>query len=205
MNAISDRIMRRARAQTAHGTRCVFTAKDFLDFGGRAAVDQALSRLARTGALRRVSRGMYDIPKVNPILKKPAAPDIGSVVDAVARRDDITIVPNGLAAANKLGLTNAVPARNDYLTDGTSRTFKVGNRIVRLRHANPRLMALKGRPAGDVVRALHWLGRDVATDDKVVDTLSRRLSPDMKRDLSRARPMLDGWTGQVADRVLAHA
>jgi hypothetical protein len=205
MNPVSDRIMRRARAQTAHGTRLVFTAQDFLDFGGRAAVDQALSRLNRAGALRRIGRGMYDIPRINPLLKKPAAPDIGSVVDAVARRDDITIVPSGIAAANKLGLTNAVPARNDYLTDGSSRTLKVGNRTVRLRHANPKLVALKDRPSGDVVRALHWLGRDVASDDKTVNKLRKQLTSDVKQDLARVRPLLGGWTAQVADRVLADA
>lgn len=205
MSGISDRIMRRARAQTAHRTRLVFMAQDFMDFGGRAAVDQALSRLTRAGALRRVGRGMYDIPKVNPLLKKPAAPDIGAVVDAVARRDDITIVPSGLASANKLGLTNAVPARNDYLTNGSSRTLKVGNRVVRLRHANPKLVALKDRPSGDVVRALHWLGQDVASDDKVVNKLRAQLSSDVKHDLARARPLLAGWTAKVADRVLADA
>lgn len=205
MSGISDRIMRRARAQTAHRTRMVFTARDFLDFGGRAAVDQALSRLTRAKALRRVGRGMYDIPKVNPILKKPAAADIGAVVDAIARRDDITIVPSGLASANKLGLTNAVPARNDYLTDGASRTLKVGNRVVRLRHANPKLVALKDRPSGNVVRALHWLGRDVASDDKMVSKLRDQLTSDVKQDLARARPLLTGWTAKVADRVLAEA
>lgn len=203
MSSISSRIMRRTRAQTAHGTRLVFTAKDFLDFGGRTAIDQALSRLHRAGAIRRVGRGMYDIPRINPILKKPAATDIASVVNAVARRDDITIVPSGLAAANKLGLTNAVPARNDYLTNGSTRNLKIGGRTVRLRRASPKLLALKDRPSGDVVRALHWLGRDIATGDMVIETLRRRLPPDAKRDLARARPMLDGWTGQVADRVLA--
>jgi Family of unknown function (DUF6088) len=205
MSGISDRIMRRARAQTAHGARLVFTAQDFLDFGGRAAVDQALSRLNRTGTLRRIGRGMYDIPRINPLLKKPAAPDIGSVVDAVARRDDITIVPSGLTSANKLGLTNAVPARNDYLTDGSSRTLRIGNRTVRLRHVNPKLVAFKNRPSGDVVRALHWLGRDIASDDKVVNKLRSQLPSDVKQDLARARPLLAGWTARVADRVLADA
>jgi hypothetical protein len=202
---IADRIMRRARAQSACGSRLVFTARDFLDLGDRGAVDQALSRLAKDGSLRRIRRGLYDIPRVNPILKRVAAPDLDAVVDAIARRDDITVVPNGMAAANRLGLTTAVSARNDYLTDGPSRTVKIGRRTVRLKHAGPKLMALKDRPAGDVVRALHWLGRDVAADDSVVDTLRRRLPPPVKRDLARAKPMLSGWTAKVADRVLQSA
>lgn len=204
MAAISDRIMRRARAQTAHGSRTVFTPKDFLDLGDRAAVDQALSRLCKAGGLRRVARGMYDIPRVNPILKRPAAPDVRAVLDAVARRDGVTIVPNGMVAANRLGLTNAVSARNDYLTDGPSRTVRVGKSVLRLKHASPKLMALKDRPAGDIVRAVHWLGRDLAIDD-VADTLRRRLPDSAKKDLARARGKLDPLAAKVADRVLAHA
>lgn len=202
MSGIADRIMRRARAQSAHGTRMVFMAKDFLDFGDRAAVDQALSRLRKSGALRRIGRGLYDIPRVNPILKKVAAPDVDAVVDAISRRDNVTVVPNGMAAANKLGLTTAISAKNDYLTDGPSRTVHIGNRVVHLKHANSKLMALGNQPVGDVVRALHWLGPDMASDDTVIDTLRRRLPSDVKRDLAKAKPSLTGWAAQVADRVL---
>ena len=124
-------------------------------------------------------------------------------MDAIARRDDITIVPNGLAAANRLGLTNAVSARNDYLTDGPSRTLKIGRRVVRLKHASPKLMSLKSRPAGDVVRALHWLGPDVAGDDAVVSTLRQKLPTQVKNDLAKAKPTLAGWTAKIADRVIA--
>jgi hypothetical protein len=203
MVSLADRIMRRARAQSAHGTRLVFTPKDFLDLGDRAAVDQALSRLSRAGVLRRIRRGLYDIPKVNPILKRPAAPDIDAVVDAIARRDDVTIVPNGMAAANSLGLTNAVSVKNVYLTDGPSRSVKVGNRIIHLKHAGGKQMKLKNRPAGDVIRALHWLGPKIASHDAVIDRLRRKLSSDVKRDLVRAKSSLPAWTAKIADQVAA--
>ena len=205
MARLADRIMRRARAQAARRARLVFTPKDFVDLGDRAAVDQALSRLAKDGKLRRFRRGFYDIPKVNPILKRVASPDIDAVVDAIARRDAVTIVANGMAAANRLGLTNAVSAKNDYLTDGPSRTLMIGKRVVRLRHASHKLMALKNCPAGDVVRALHWLGPDMASDKAVVDTLRRRLPTQVKRDLAKAKPSLAGWTAKVADRLVATA
>ena len=205
MARLADRIMRRARAQASHGSRLVFTAKDFLDFGDRAAVDQALSRLAKENSLRRIRRGLYDIPRVNPILKRVAAPDVDAVVDAIARRDNVTIVPNGMAAANRLGLTTAVSAKNEYLTDGRSRTITVGNRTVHLKHAGAKLMRLKGRPAGDVVRALHWLGPDMADDAATIKTLRRKLPANVKRDLADAKPSLTGWTARVADLVLEDA
>ncbi len=204
MNALPSRILRRSRAYAAHGVRTAFTAKDFLDFGSRAAVDQALSRLHKDGRLRRVARGVYDIPKDNPILKRPAAPDIGAFVDAIARRDNLTVAPDGLVAANRLGLTNAVPAQNRYLTDGPSRTYRVGRSKVKLIHVNPKSMILKDGPTGDVVRALHWLGSS-ADDGDIAGTLRRRL-PDAAKDmLLKSRKSVDGRAAKVIDQVLVPA
>ena len=204
MNALPSRILRRCRAYTAHGARKAFTAKDFLDFGSRDAVDQALSRLHKGGRLRRIARGVYDIPRDNPILKRPAAPDIGAFVDAIARRDNIKVAPDGLVAANRLGLTNAVPARNRYLTDGPSRTYRVGRSEVKLTHANPKSMILKDGPTGDVVRALHWLGAS-ADDGDIADTLRRKLPDSAKAILSKGRKSVDGRAAKVIDQVLIPA
>jgi hypothetical protein len=51
MIAIADKIMKRIRAQGRGKWVC--TARDFPDLGGRAAVDQALSRRAKAADLRR--------------------------------------------------------------------------------------------------------------------------------------------------------
>jgi hypothetical protein len=202
MTGIADRILRRARAISARNAR-VFTPKDFLDLGGRAAVDQALSRLVKDGSLRRFGRGFYDIPRVNSMLARAAAPDVDAVVEAIARRDSVTIVPSAMVSANRLGLTTGVSAKYDYLTDGPSRTVRIGNRSVRIRHAGPKLMALKARPAGEVVRALHWLGPDVADSDDVIDALRRKLPPTVKRDLVNARPVMTAWVAEIAARIAA--
>lgn len=60
ITSVPDRIMKRARSAGRGG---VFTPSDFLDVAGRAAVDQALSRLVKSGALRRLTRGLYDYPR----------------------------------------------------------------------------------------------------------------------------------------------
>src|SRR4029077_1171558 len=43
----------------------VWTPVDFVDFGPRAAVDKALQRLAQSNDIRRIDRGLYDVPTVN--------------------------------------------------------------------------------------------------------------------------------------------
>jgi len=54
MITIADKIMKRIRAQRRGKWVC--TARDFPDLGGRAAVDQALSRRAKAADLRRALR-----------------------------------------------------------------------------------------------------------------------------------------------------
>ena len=53
----------------------VWTPVDFLDLGGRDAVDKTLQRLVADQVLRRVDRGLYDTPQFNDLTGKPTVPD----------------------------------------------------------------------------------------------------------------------------------
>ena len=181
----------------------VCTPKDFLDLGSREAVDQALSRLVKRGKLRRVGHGLYDVPRMSNVLKRPASVDWDAAIAALARRDGVRIIPDGLVAANQLGLTNAVPAKASYVTDGSTRTLKIDGRTVRLRHAAPSVMQWAGKPAAPVAQALRWLGPDNATDPRVISILRRQLPDDVKRDLLQNSAGLPGWALPVARSIAA--
>ena len=202
MTRIADKIMKRV---SAHGRgQWVCTPRDFLDLGSRGAVDQALSRLVKAGHLRRVGHGLYDMPRMSIVLKRAAPVDLDSAIEALARRDGVRIMPDGLVAASQLGLTNAVPAKASYLTDGSTRTLTIDGRTVRFRHAGPRVMQWAGRSAAPVVQALRWLGPDMAADAQVVTTLRRLLPDDVKRDLWQNRQALPGWALPLARSIAAH-
>ena len=79
----------------------VWTPVDFLDLGSRDAVDKALQRPAKAGQLRRIDRGLFDVPRINPLTKKPAVADYRQIIDAVARRDQVRMLVDGLTAANE--------------------------------------------------------------------------------------------------------
>ena len=206
MTRIADGIMKRV---SAHGRgRWVCTPKDFLDLGSRQAVDQALSRLVKAGRLRRAGHGFYDLPRTSGVLKRPAPVDLDAAVAALARRDGIRIMPDGATAAHGLGLTNAVPAKVSYTTDGASRTVMIDGRTIRFRHAGPRIMRWAGRPAAPVAQALRWLGPAAAADARVVSVLKRRLPDAVKRDLYINVRDLPGWALPLVrdiatDRVVA--
>lgn len=115
---ILDRVGQRLPGQ-------VWTPVDFLDLNSRDAVDKTLQRLAHAGQLRRIDRGLYDTPRVNSLTKKPAVPDYRQIIDAVARRDQVRMLVDGLTAANDLGLTTAVPSHVVIRTDARRRSIQL--------------------------------------------------------------------------------
>jgi hypothetical protein len=187
VTSVPDRIMRRARAGGRGG---VFTPRDFLDLAARAAVDQALSRLAKTGKLRRLARGLYDYPKVHPKLG-PLSPTPDDVAQALARETGSRVQIAGARAANALGLSTQVPAKSTYLTDGPSRRVVLGKRVVDLRHASPKHLIAPGSAAGTVVQALRHVGQVRAAD--VAQIAARRLSASDKKTLASTAVQAPAW------------
>ncbi len=198
MAAIADKIMKRTLEQKAGW---VFTPKDFLDIGNRAAVDQALSRLAKAGRVRRRIRGLYDVPRYSNFLKRAATVDLYSAIDAIARRDSVRIMRSGSVYANLLGLTNSVPAQPVYYTDGHSRTVEISRRKVQFRHASPRIMRWTGTHGVPVIQALRWLGPYASKDPSVVPILRRTLPNYVKLDLSQNIRYVPTWMRPIVNKV----
>jgi hypothetical protein len=172
-------------------------AKSLLHLGNRAAVDQALSRLAERGHLIRAGRGVY----LRPITTRfgTRAPSVEQAVEALASQRGEVIVPSGAAAANILGLTTQVPVRSVYLTSGRSRTMNLGKQTVELRHAPRWQLTLAHKPAGEAVRALAWLGPEKAED--ALKTLKGKLPATAFGELVAAAPQLPTWRARSVGKA----
>lgn len=146
----------------------VWTPVDFLDLGSREGVDKALQRLVASDKLRRVERGLYDCPRVNPLTGQVSVPDYRNVIDAVGRRDQVRLLIDGLAAANELGLTKTLPGQIVVHTDGRLRPIRLGNLTLQFKLTAPSKLYWSGRPAMQVVQSLYWL-RDGLKHDAQID------------------------------------
>jgi len=173
------------------------SAKSLLHLGSRAAVDQALSRLAKRGRLVRAGRGVY----LSPISSRfgTRSPSVEQAVEALATQRGEVIVSSGAAAANLLGLTTQVPVRSVYLTSGRSRTMSLGKQVVELRHAPRWQLALANRLAGEAVRALAWIGPEKA--EAALTTLKRKLPSTAFQELVAAVPQLPTWLARSVGKA----
>lgn len=172
-------------------------AKSLLHLGNRAAVDQALSRLAERGQLLRAGRGVYLLPVTSRFGTR--APTVERAIEALAAQRGEIIVSSGAAAANSLGLTTQVPVRSVYLTSGRTRKMSLGKQVIELHHAPRWQLALANRPAGEAVRALAWLGPEKA--EAALTTLKRKMPPGVFGELVAAAPQLPTWLAQSVGKA----
>lgn len=196
-HTLSSKILTRLRSK---GRGAVVTPGLFLDLGSRAAVDQALGRLASRGTIRRLSRGIYDYPRSHPELGLLSA-DPDRVARALASKHDIRIQPSGAYAANLLGLSEQVPARIVYLTDGAKMSVNVGGITIELRPTTPKNMATAGTVSGLVIQALRYLRRDQVSS-RHVEILRRRLSAEDRKRLWADRIYAPIWMHRLFLEIL---
>lgn len=180
-----------ARVVQRRGPGSIFVPADFLEIGSRDAVDVVLHRLVREGTIRRLARGVYDLPKIHPVLG-PLAPSAEAVARALAGRDRTRLQPAGAYAANALGLSDQVPARAVFLTDGPTRTVKIGTTTIQLRRTTPKNMEAAGRLSGLLIQALRELGQEHVTPERR-SHLKRTLPADKRRGLLKDLRLAPAW------------
>lgn len=190
MADIKSRISELIRRESAGR---VWVPSDFAHVGGRAAVDKALQRLVAVGELRRIDRGLYDRPLLNKLTHRPTAPDYRAVVEAIARRDQLRLLVDGMTAANDLGLTDAVPARVTIHTDARRKSVKLERLTIEFKQTAPSRLYWAGRPAMRLVQALHWLRDALMTDDKALRRKLARIVSDPEQGASIRQDLLDGF------------
>jgi predicted transcriptional regulator of viral defense system len=178
-----------------HGEGWVFTSKDLVDFVSEDAVHVALHRLKEKGEIERVSHGIYYFPKKNELLGK-MPPDVRSVAKAIADKYKIRIQPSGAYAANLLGLSEQVPAKVVYLTDGEEKKIKIGKMELILKKTTPKNMAMAGKISGLVVQALKYLGQE-HIDDKKINIIKQKLSDTDKKILQTDARLAPVWISTI--------
>jgi hypothetical protein len=127
------------------------------------------------------------LPEGTPLAAKGLLGLEQAVVVLAAQRGEV-IVSSGAAAANSLGLMTQVPVKSVYLTSGRTRKIYLGKQVVEFLHAPRCQLAMAHRPAGQLVRALAWLGPEKA--DAVLRKLKHKVSAAAFGELVAVAPQL---------------
>ena len=188
------------RSMRAKPNASVFSARHFAELGNPDGVRKALSRLVKTGKIRRIRRGLYDLPRAHPITGQ-TAPNIMATVQALMDGSHAQWQFTGAYAANALGLSEQVPAKIIILTDGVPRNVSLEKLTLVFRRAAPRNLLGVGQRAGLVIQALRYL-KGSADMPKHVDKLRKTLDVNTKKRLASLTPELVAWMRPIAQEII---
>lgn len=177
-----------------------FSPKDFLDIASRGTVDMTLAGLLKEDRIRRIRRGLYDVPRNNPMLGGDLSPDIDEAARAFARNNRWKIVPDKAWAANLLGISTQVPAKIVYLSDGPSKELQIGLRTVYFKHARPSMLAGLDSKAGLVVQAIRDFGKQHIGSAEI-RKLRAQLTPAERRKLVKETRYSTAWIAEIAKQI----
>lgn len=196
MQSIKNKIINRIYGK---GRGWCYTPKSFSDLGSPEAIRITLHRLEKKGAIRRLSRGIYEYPKKHPTIGF-LSPNPDKIAEAISVRDAIRIRPSGAFAANILGLSNQVPAKIVFLTDGSGRRIKIGPREIIFKRTTPRNMA-GAKSSGTLILALKYIGKEQISQDHIKhfrESLSNHIKMKLKKDSIYA----PGWICPIIDEIV---
>lgn len=166
--SVVDKIKKRI---IEHDRGWCFTPKHFLDLESDTGVRSALSRLEKAKVIRRLTQGLYDYPREHPSLGVlPPKPE--EVAKAIAEKNGIRVQPSGAYAANLTGLSEQVPGRIVFLTNGPSKKVKIGKQEIFFRTTTEKNMYPAGTKVGLVIQAFRNLGKE--NIDKIAEAKTRK-------------------------------
>ena len=151
------------------GRGLAFTPSRFAHYGSATAVQKAIERLAESGQIVRIARGVYCYPKIDTELGLGIIyPTFDEIASCLASRDRMLIAPAGAYAVNKLGLSTQVPMNAVYITNGESRKVEIKNgRTITFRHAAPKNFAFESSFAQLVSIALKEIGKGRLSEENL--------------------------------------
>ena len=182
------------------GRGVLFFNDSFINFGSSDTVRQALARLVAKGELERVATGIYVRPQTDSVIGK-VTPGIEAIAKAIAKRDKARIVPTGIYALNRLGLSTQVPMNVIYLTDGAARKIKIGNRSIVFKKATPKNVAAVGEISRLLIQALRTIGKDKVTEEEI-KKIQQLLMKEKPTRLEHDIRLAPAWIREIMKPVL---
>jgi len=179
----------------------IFILTDFLDLAKYDAVKKALSRLAKTGEIIRIRRGVYKSPNYNEFLQLevPASPD--DLARAIARNHNWTIGPKGDAALNILGLSTQVPSVYNYITDGPYKEIEYEGIIIIFRKRSNRNISGHSYKTILIIEAIRTLGQE-NINDKARKLIAKKCNEEDLKLLNEDGIKSNRWIYEEIKKIL---
>lgn len=184
------------------GVGTIHFLSDFTDYDPEA-VRQAFVRLVKDEVVIRLSPGIFLFP-----LKTRfgiAYPSDYEIAKEIARRDSASVLPAGMTAANMVGLSEQVPMKSIFITDGAARTVNVNGRTIIFKRGVPKNFAYKSKTMPLIVAGMKAMGKNDITDEGI-ESIRRMLAKEAEvnyNDLYDDVALAPEWIRRILVSILS--
>ena len=178
----------------------ILFVSDYSDTRDDKAVSRILSTLEKRGVIIRIGRGVYLKPEMSRF--GVVYPSVTKIAEAIARRDNVQILPCGATAENILGLSTQVPMTHTFLTSGSAREINVNGRTLKFKRGVPKNFAFENKMMALLAQALKSIGKDNIGEEEM--SVIRKLihdEPD-KASLRKDIKLIPGWMKKIILNIL---
>lgn len=193
---IKQTVMKNVEESEPHS---IFFISDYTQFGAAETIRKILYEATITGKLKKAGHGIYIKPKTSRFGEVPAP--LEKIAKEIAVRDKSEILPTGNTAANLIGLSTQVPMNLSYITTGSTRTIKIGERKISFRHAAPKNFAAKGVVIPLLIQGLREIGEEnltVSDNEAIKRFIDKQKDPYLQQDL----PLAPAWMQKIINTLM---
>ena len=166
----------------------IILPSDFKDLGTSTAIRKTLSRLVDQKVLVRMGQGVYVIP-IHDKLFGEVLPSMEEIAASLAEKEHVKIMPTGQYALNKIGLSNQVPMKMVFLTNGTKKNITIGKSSILFQPTTTKKLAMVGSISSLLFLGLEELDLNRLKEselEKIIALLKKEDQNNLKHDLKLA-------------------
>ena len=179
----------------------IYFLSDFYEYDSES-VRQAFVRLVKDEIVIRLSPGIFLYPLRTRF--GIAYPSDYEIAKEISRRDSASVLPAGMTAANMIGLSEQVPMKSIFLTDGAARTVNVNGRTIIFKRGVPKNFAYKSKTMPLIVAGMKAMGKDDITEEGLA-SIKRMLTKEAEINYGNLRSDLalaPEWIRNILTSIL---
>lgn len=177
----------------------IFFISDYTNLGAAETIRKILHEAIITGKLEKAEHGIYIKPKVSRFGNIPVP--LEKIARKIADRDKCEILPAGATAANIVGLSTQVPMNLSYITTGSTRTIKIGERKIIFHHASPKNFAAKGQVIPLLIQAMREIGENNISEPEY-DVIRQFILKHQDQFFAEDLQLAPAWIQRIIKRII---
>jgi hypothetical protein len=124
-------------------------------------------------------------------------PSIEEIAKAIAKKEKARLIPTGIYALNRLGLSTQVPMKVVFLTDGAPRIVKIGEKAtVKFKKTVAKNLSFKGEISALVVFSLNLIGKGNASNSEL-QRIKEALVYEKQENIRHDAALAPEWISEI--------